>query len=91
MVSTNAMMKMVSTTGKNPQVSALWKSSLRRMGEKLGGKPTQALGGAATPVAKARNAVARIPTKIAAGKRRIISTAISRNPKIATKTGTAVR
>src|SRR6185437_7232253 len=37
MVSTKAMTKIVSTTGKKPQLHALIRSSLNKIGERLGG------------------------------------------------------
>ena len=48
-VSTKAMMKIVRTTGKKPQVRTPEKSSLRKIGESEGGMLTQALGAGATP------------------------------------------
>jgi len=50
MVSTKAIIKIVSTIGKNPQFSAPQKSMLNSIGEMLGGKLTHAFGRAATPV-----------------------------------------
>src|SRR5438128_6460263 len=49
-VSTKAIIKIVSTIGKNPQFSAARKSTLNSIGEMLGGKLTHAFGGGATRV-----------------------------------------
>src|SRR5205809_7603221 len=44
-VSTKAIIKIVSTIGENPQFSAARKSTLNRSGEKLGGNLTHAIAG----------------------------------------------
>jgi hypothetical protein len=82
MVSTNAMTKIVRTTGKNPQVNRLCRSNWKEHGLQAGRTADPTVGAGATLVTKLRRAVARTPVRIAAGKRRIVSTVISRKPKI---------
>src|ERR1019366_4357874 len=91
MVSTKAITKIVRTTGKNPQVNRLCRSSWKNKGCRLGGRLTQPLGAGAAPVTKLRRAVARTPLRIAAGKRRMLSTVISRNPRMESRTESEVR
>ena len=62
-----------------------------KTGARLGGRLIHAVGAGETPVKNERSAVASTPVRIAAGKRRMESTEIRRNPKIATKTLADVR
>ncbi len=91
MVSTNAVMKMVSTTGNARQVSAPRKSSCQTMGVMLGGMLTIARGGAATCATKATSAVTTMPSRIAPGNFRITRIAIRMKPNMATTAGGEVR
>ena len=91
MVSTKAMMKMVSTMGNARQVSAPRKSSCHTMGMMLGGALTIPCGGAAVCTRKARIAVITMPSRIAPGTLRITRTAIRTNPNMATSAGCEVR
>jgi len=90
-VSTKAMMKMVSTTGSALGASAPRRSICAKIGARLAGAPKTLCGHGATRVAKAISAVMTIPSSSAPGTSRITIAPISRKPKMATSTGAEVR
>src|SRR5437867_7267889 len=61
MVSTNAITKIVSTTGKNPHVKMLCRSNLRKTGPRLGGRLIQPVGAGEVPDTKESREVASTP------------------------------
>src|SRR5579871_1732303 len=86
-VSTKAMTNIVSTIGKNAHVNTCRKSSLNKIGEMLGGMPTNPCGGGATRNTIDSTVTTRIPARIAPGNRWTIKIVISTNPRIASSTG----
>src|ERR1017187_10747718 len=90
-VSINAITNMVSSTPKNPTLNAPRRSSFSMMGAGFVGMLSHDDGGFATPAANAIAAEIKIPSRIAPGARRTISTAISTKLSTATSTNGAAR
>ena len=85
-VSTKAMMKMISTTGKNLRLSAPLMSSFIRMGETSGGRLTNCSGIGVTLSQMERSVVVTMPMTMAPLTLLAIRTTTRRNPATARST-----